>query len=70
MNNQLNIRIQFLYSHVQMYMDLEREFEAHLTEDFNQLNNIVEWQADLSNPFEMEIVQRFGLKDDNLTPGE
>jgi hypothetical protein len=66
LNNQLNIRTQFLYSHVQMYTELEREFQIHLQEDFNQLNNIIEWQHQLADPFGMEVIKRFGHKGDTL----
>jgi hypothetical protein len=69
--DKLNIRIQFLYSHIQMYAQLENEFKEHLEGDFNQLANVIYWQAHMSDPFDIEVVQRFGLdRNNNLQPSE
>ena len=57
---ELIIRVQFLYSRVQMYEQLVRDFENYIGDDFQEMWAIEQWQQNLAAPFMLETVQRFG----------
>jgi len=57
---ELIVRIQFLYSRVQMYEQLIRDYENYIKEDFYEMWAIEQWQKDLAAPFELETCKRFG----------